>query len=454
MDTFDRSDSDVRANASGASSLPSESSLDQAAAPGHRVGIVRRLARHGWRIAALWLVGSAFAVYLISSLVEPTYEAASLLRIEPAQVQLFAAGDGPGAAQERSLQSYLQTQVEILKSDSVLEDAITTPTVVNLPRIKHSEDPTTELKNDLAVEIVGRGTYLIRVALASRIPSDAAVIVNAVVDTYMKQHMRYHHSSNSDLKKSLETELAKLEKEIDAKTAELKKLAAMGSLGDARRRPAAQAEENHADPAVQPAVRVVTAEQLARLTDRLIQVELDLIDAEARLEAARLARDQDRAKLSRPQAQPDKQATPRPTPDGPSLVSDEKLRELEAAVDEAKRRKIGYAQYIEKLTVESTNQKNDTVSYKLAEQDLLALKRMQGLIQEKLRQLDFEIGEDRLRVTLVDRAREPRIPSNNKRFEYMAVAPIGVFVIVLGLFWLSEIKAGRAASPAPSGPPA
>ncbi|HZW34386.1 MAG TPA: hypothetical protein VFF52_26925, partial [Isosphaeraceae bacterium] len=240
---------------------------------------------------------------------------------------------------------------------------------------------------------------------------------------FMERHTAYHRSSNSGLKKHLEYELQKLDQEIKKKTAELKKLVEMDGLEVAGVRPGTEGGEKNVDPAVQPAVHVVTAEQLARLTDRLIQVDLDLIDARARLEAARFARDQGQAKL----------------------------RELEAAVEEAKRRRIGYTQYLERLKVE---RKNQELSTKLVEQDLVGLKQMQGSITEKLKQLDFEIGQDSFRVRLLDRAREPKIPANRVRLRLMAVAAIGVVFLILGVFSLSEIRAGRAAGPAPSEPPA
>src|SRR5207248_2878439 len=78
-------------------------------------------------------------------------------------------------------------------------------------------------------------------------------------------------------------------------------------------------------------------------------------------------------------------------------------------VDRLKLRKQSLAEHIDKWKVESKKQNNDSLSYRLADQDLGRLQHMQALIKEKLKQLDFEIGQDKFRVTLVDRAREPRI---------------------------------------------
>ena len=53
--------------------------------------ILRGLSRHWWRILGLWLVMSAPIVFLIYLFIQPTYEASSLLRIEPAQPDLFSS---------------------------------------------------------------------------------------------------------------------------------------------------------------------------------------------------------------------------------------------------------------------------------------------------------------------------------------------------------------------------
>ena len=112
-------------------------------------------------------------------------------------------------------QPYLETQVQLISSDKVLDAAIarpastTTPMIAKLPMIVKSKDPKADLRKEMLVEIV-KNTFLIRVALASRDPEEAALIVNAVVESYLEQHSEYHRSANKALKKSLEEELATL----------------------------------------------------------------------------------------------------------------------------------------------------------------------------------------------------------------------------------------------------
>ena len=47
----------------------------------------------------------------------------------------------------------------------------------------------------------------------------------------------------------------------------------------------------------------------------------------------------------------------------------------------------------------------------------------------------------------VDPAVRQKSPTDNKRFKYMAVAPVALLFMVLGLFFLLEVKAERIADP-------
>src|SRR5579883_1143749 len=525
MDTLDRFDSHVPAR------LPGDLSQPPAPIPAlpRELGVVpsppaqfnprvllRGLNRHWWRILLLWLVLSAPLAWLIFEWVEPTYQAVYTLRVEPAPTQIYSSSEWRG---DRGSQTYLQTQVEIIKSDSVLKVAINNPTVSNLPRIKKSEDPETELKNDLVVDIVGRGTYLIRVALESKIPSEAAAIVNAVVDAFMERHTAYHRSSNSELKKNLEDELKKLDQEIKKKTEEVKGYVDQG------------AQVPNAQPQAQ--IRVVrdgnaglessfvynTASEHARATHELFDTEMKLWEADANLKAAEAAREQAQSaegrqesrlageelekviaaefykdsevaalmreisamqeqikmirgiarrggdpalgklqkKLNTLEEQRDQlwavkydSIRAKLTADDPVEVAaswEVRVAQLRGTVERLKRKRDTLSERIRKMNVETKNQNNDTLSARLAEQDLTGLKHLQWTITEKLKQLDFEIGQDNYRVTSVDRAREPKIPSNNKRFKYMAAAPVGILFLMLGLFLVLEIKAERVADP-------
>jgi hypothetical protein len=371
----------------------------------------------------LWLGVSALAGCLLFALFGPTYEAVSVLRVEPTKPRLF---DGPLREEftdRRRVQPYLLTQINLIKSNQVLEAAVAYPTVLNFPMIKNSIDPKADLRENLTVEIVEKDTYLIRVALESSDPAEAAAIINAVVRSYLDQHNRFHQGTNSTLRKFLVEELNKLEQDIQTKKT---KLTALGKKANVEDRPIVgpKPTEKDADPALQPSFSVVTAEQYARLTDRLIQADFELIDAQAGLETAKSSKEK-----------------------SPRMVSEEKFQELEAVVENAKRKRLSYSQYLAKIYVADEAKNKDTLLAAFEDRELSKLQEMQQRINQKLKQLDFETNQDTYRVALVDKAAVPKLPSNNWRLEVAAAALIGALFLVFGIFLIREIKFQAAGDP-------
>ena len=150
--------------------------------------------------------------------------------------------------------------------------------------IAKSRDPKTDLRKEMTVEIL-KNTFLIRVALASRDPEEAALIVNSVVDAYLEQHGEYHRSFNKTYEKNLKAEKTLLDLEIAEKTKELKALYGTGSI--AMKRPQVQLNtEKEDDPGIQSVMSTVTEEQFTQATTALLQTEMDTLETQADLEAA------------------------------------------------------------------------------------------------------------------------------------------------------------------------
>jgi hypothetical protein len=381
--------------------------------------ILRRLAGHWRGILLLWLALAVPVVYLIYTFVEPTYEAFSLLQVQPTRTQLFGPDLHDGM--DKSIaQPYLETQIQLIGSDKVLDGALawpataTSPLIAKLPMIANSKDPKTDLRKELVVDIV-KNTFMIRVALASRDPQEAAAIVNAVVDSYLEQHSVYHRSANKILKASLQDELHTLELKIAEKKKELKALFESGHIIRLTQHLVKPNIAKEDATGVRPAL-VATEEQYTKATDRLLQADLDLIDAQAQLEAARSAK-------------------------APALS--EKLPEREAAVEEAKRKRAGYAQYIERLEVQTKISSTDTFNATMVNRELEGLLRMRELIEQKLEELQFESKHDVYRITMHDRAQVPKVPATIKRLIYMPAAAAGILFLIVGLFLIQELKPGR-----------
>lgn len=120
--------------------------------------------------------------------------------------------------------SYLETQVELVKSASVLSRTLTSPEVKRLPKIRTVLDPETWLRQALRVELL-EGTNLILISLNDLELPEQAEVVNAVskayVDMARESSNRWHSESINiikdvlnDLEKKLAENRANLKEEM------------------------------------------------------------------------------------------------------------------------------------------------------------------------------------------------------------------------------------------------
>lgn len=463
-------------------------------------GILRRLAGRSWQILMLWLVLSAAVAFLIYISIQPTYEAVSLLRIEPGTINPFEPLEREAAVSETRNSTYLKTQVGLLTSAMVLNPAIADPLVVNLPTIRKAVDPKNDLQEKLNVVIVP-GTNLIRIALESPNPEEAATIVQAVVQSYLTQNTDYSRSANRDLTESLKQQLSKIAHEIDLKRSMLKDLATRRAGGLIRPRELLN-PKTETDP-TQPTLNKATEEQFAKLIDKQVECDLAYLDALSQLEAVRTVRernldrmDQERGAQALDEFKRDpkvaalvdqideakrmgesKEQTPSPavlaarerhknlssefdtlwTRRGPDIrrrlaeadhvpLSEARIRELEVAVEKARRKKEGFAQRFEKVEVIREITVDATYESNYLTHQLESLQIWEDQVKANLERLKFEASQDKYRVALIDSATASRTPTNNKRLSYMAAAPVVILFALLGLFLAQEIAAGRKAA--------
>jgi uncharacterized protein involved in exopolysaccharide biosynthesis len=380
--------------------------------------LLRRLIRRSWQIVLLWLVVSAFSLCVMLMFIPPTYEAFSLLRVEPSTLNLFA----PSNNQDNTTTHlpYLQTQVQLIKSDRVLGMAVASTGVVNLPSIRQSDDPMDYVRKELTVENVP-DAYLIRVALESKIPSEAATIVNAVVDAYKHHTETYAQSANRRLRESLETEQQRLQKKIEATQNELKVLVQNGRIAV----PAAGEVLNKNDHPAQPAFKNLGDQHFQSLIAEMMRTELELIAAESQLEVMEQA-------LQTSKVAP-----------GTSSSHVDELRLKVASLRKTKQRQT---EFFEQIKVPNTVANTDTFQSTVLNHTLSNLQDRLDRVTDHLEQLAFENKQESFRVVVVHPAAVPRTPARNSRLiKTMAAAPAIVFVVIFGLFFLLEMKAGRLA---------
>ena len=141
--------------------------------------MLRVIAHHWWKILAIWAVLTGGLVVAINQRVKPIYESSGVLRVEPANLDLFNLG-----MNSEAFAPFLETQVQLISSPSVLTAALTDDKVVKTTLVKESTDPENEIRSRLQAGTLG-STYLIRVGLTTLEPGDGPDIVNAIIKAYM-----------------------------------------------------------------------------------------------------------------------------------------------------------------------------------------------------------------------------------------------------------------------------
>lgn len=131
----------------------------------------------------------------------PTWSAEALIQCDsprPNKPYDMEAGRITGEEHLR----FLSSQALYVKSESVLQDALLMPEVrgTNWYQDTPPDDRVDELRDDLVSVPVG-GTSFLRVAIGCRQPADPAVIVNAVVRSYLA---RVQERARSDFRQTLE----------------------------------------------------------------------------------------------------------------------------------------------------------------------------------------------------------------------------------------------------------
>jgi capsular exopolysaccharide synthesis family protein len=471
--------------------------------------LLRGLIRHWWQILLIWLSVSFAVVCLIYKFVEPTFEASSTLRIEPVNRSLYEANK---QEESRSV-PYLQTQVTLITCDAVLGNALTDPEITKLAVIKGFDDPKNNLRKAMLVEIV-KDAFLIRVALGLSDGKQAASIVNAVVQSYLAYHTGFKRTDNSALRANLQTQLVKLQREVNDRRAELKGLVTKGTVDPAKPNFSLNTTRTDGD-ATEPTPNSVTMEQSQIIAGEMMKTHLDLIEAEAQLKVAEDA-------VNRANEEDEGQQRSRQNDEHERRIQDEFQKDPEvialcqeiAAADEqrehakslarqpndparraaeARRKKLAsqyeqlwkdryreidkqlkhaavgtpraldavhdlrlkvaalktkkeeQAKLYETLKIEKKAVNIDAFEAGVVKYLLDIVLKREDLVKAHLEQLEFEANRETYRVQLVDPAVAPNSPTDNKRIKYMAVAPVALLFMVLGLFFLLEVKAERIA---------
>lgn len=162
-----------------------QSAVDMEQAEGVTLGALW----HGFRRRSVLAIGlgllisavSGFGVFL---LLEPKYVATAYLRIATSEPRLVSGGAALGSSQE--FEVYKRTQKELVLGRFVLQAALRNAQVASIRQVQEHLDPAAWLGRELKVDFPG-GAEIMSISLAGDSPSEAASLVNAVMDSYLHE---------------------------------------------------------------------------------------------------------------------------------------------------------------------------------------------------------------------------------------------------------------------------
>jgi len=457
----------------------------------------RTVARHWWRIAPLWIAISAGAVYLVYATVKPKYESVSLLRVEPTHRDLF----GTNLHASEAFELFLETQVQLITSPNVLIAATSDPKVAALPFLQGVPDAEVEVRKHLNVGVVPK-TYLIRVAMTSPSSAEAAVVVNAVVESYLETATEWSDGMTRTQIKNLEVYKVDLEGQLDELQKRWLALAAQGNLDVPSAPPSATGPATGAGTSESR----ITIDEFKRVRQELFRINVELIEAQADLslwqaeakaasadgrtearlrsrltaafhalpEVARI-----REQISEAYRRAAKAERTARAASDPALIHAQRqiqalnarlqehwetrkgelaeraanggaddgdpvraVRESTQRVESLKARRAGYEAMLATIDVANKQESSDAVKVALLREELAGVREMKDAVSKRLEQLRFESKAD-ARISKVSEARVAGMPvSDGRKKLYLAVPLLALFG-VFGVFVALELRSAR-----------
>jgi succinoglycan biosynthesis transport protein ExoP len=213
-----------RASVTDATLLPAQfMGMRGAAQPIPSVGdIIRLMLRFKWTILIVFILAAAPAITVIWTQIVPVYQAQGEVRVRPIIPYLVFKSEENGAIP--LYDSFVNTQVSNIQKTTVLQRVLEQQEVqqtqwCNPPKSLLNRltgrVPTNldRLKDNLSAK-PRRGTELIDVTFTDSNAKDAQLIVNTVLEQYMKYIMEMSDETQSEIKNTLAGEFNRLDSEI------------------------------------------------------------------------------------------------------------------------------------------------------------------------------------------------------------------------------------------------
>jgi polysaccharide biosynthesis transport protein len=445
----------------------------------------RALRRHWWQALLLWLVSSTALMALAYFKVKPTYDAFSTIKVDPGDRGLFREN-----STMIDFEVFKETQVKRVTNPNVINTALAAhPELLRLPRLALAQDAEAEIRKSLSVMVIPK-TNLIQVSMSSESSNEAASIVNAVIEAYLKVALDATEEETEKrcrrLREVKEERTVAVRQKRDAIATLVKRIGTVDS---------SQARDRNS----------VTIEQYSVLTHQLLQTDLELVEAQAWLEqlqgepagpaqgnpsdpdaemiaafyatpqAAEIRARLDQAReglaktdrIVRDVSDPARTAAQKKVDDcqrqldnlwtkmRPALAKagregggrEAELHTAEVKIAGLKTRLAQLNDRLEKLNIQTKSAGADELTLEFARQDMNRAEAVLDTVTKSLDQVEFEAKDPVARFRQEYKAKASNSPYANHRAKVMAAAPVGMFLGVLGLLVLVELHAGRVHDP-------
>ena len=224
----------------------------------------RAVRRHWWQALLIWLAGSTGLMTLAYYKIKPTYDVFSIIKVDPGDRGLFRENNSMV-----DFEVFKETQVKGVTSPNVIATALAAhPDLLQIPRLALAQDPEIEIRRSLTVMIISR-TNLIQVSMSSESADEAARIVNAVIEAYLKVALDAGEEEAEKrcrrLREVKQERTVSVQQKRDAIASLVKRIGTVDSN---------QARDRNS----------VTIEQYSVLTHQLLQTDLELVEAQGLLD--------------------------------------------------------------------------------------------------------------------------------------------------------------------------
>lgn len=181
------------------------------------VGLARgNFAQIMWRsrwIVLVIMAASMLAAFIYINNTVPIYSSTSRIYVEPSGPKILTEAEGVMTQSK----NYLYTQAELLKSTPILSAALEHTDIKQLKIFEKIDNPIVYLKEKGLDVSVGKKDDIISISSDSPDPFEAALLVNTVVDSYIKYHASRKRSTTGEILRVLQKEKHERDEELAKK---------------------------------------------------------------------------------------------------------------------------------------------------------------------------------------------------------------------------------------------